>query len=577
MGENRTIPRGLRWLFALLILLGCTLVLNHPGHLAIRGNLPSGTGPQGVSQEQKAGWRWIDRSDIPGWVTFLSSERMAGRGTATPACGVAARYVAERLDALGVAPVSVCGDGGRPDIDDYFQMVPVRECTADRSRLEIETVRGGKTRRRRLRLDYEYRFAPRESFDLRLPVMPAGNGICEPDLGKDDYAGADVAGKAVLIFEGIPGGWLAGLDPGTRRIMREKYAGPVCGRCAKLEIASAHGAGAVIYVPKRWHGPRDEDRRVSAPAGVNPKHPPIFKRRLHLPEISDHPPSKSLPVVIVSPVAAGLLMSQMAGTRGEGSLATLSPDSGNGCRLQHDLMLVIHSRVEIREHACRNVFGMVVGWDPRLRDEFIVVGAHLDHLGRLGKQVYNGANDNASGVAAVLAVAAAVAGNPARPRRSLLFAFWTGEEVGLLGSRYFTDHPLVPLEKIRVYLNVDSVGFSGVHSLGNPRLRDSHEKRGMEAVLLNAVVGAEAVALIPVMDRCNRHTGFELVMKNGEPTGWQADYVSFGRRGVPWISLATSRSPHHHRLSDTVETVSFATIRRVAQWTYLVVSTLADG
>ena len=98
------------------------------------------------------------------------------------------------------------------------------------------------------------------------------------------------------------------------------------------------------------------------------------------------------------------------------------------------------------------------GTDPVLRDHAVVIGAHVDHLGRSGDTIYPGADDNASGVAALLEMARAFASSPVKPKRSLAFAFWTGEEEGKLGSGYYVRHPHWPLERTAVYLNLDMIG-----------------------------------------------------------------------------------------------------------------------
>jgi Zn-dependent M28 family amino/carboxypeptidase len=119
--------------------------------------------------------------------------------------------------------------------------------------------------------------------------------------------------------------------------------------------------------------------------------------------------------------------------------------------------LTLSQTAESKLVQCHNVLGYIEGSDPELKDEVIVIGAHLDHLGQRGDYIYNGADDNGSGSVGVMECAEAFALNPVKPKRSILFALWTGEEKGLLGSRYYVNHPYFPIEKTVVCLNMDMI------------------------------------------------------------------------------------------------------------------------
>ena len=120
------------------------------------------------------------------------------------------------------------------------------------------------------------------------------------------------------------------------------------------------------------------------------------------------------------------------------------------------------AKIEIRIHeeetSYPNVCAWIEGSDPDLRNEYIVIGSHLDHLGKRGETIYFGADDNGSGSTAVLNIARAIALNPVKPKRSVLFIWFTGEEMGLLGSAFYCDHPLLPLDKMVCMFNIDMVG-----------------------------------------------------------------------------------------------------------------------
>src|SRR5581483_12197870 len=164
-----------------------------------------------------------------------------------------------------------------------------------------------------------------------------------------------------------------------------------------------------------------------------------------------------------------------------------------------------------RRFATMNLVALLEGADPAVRREVVAIGAHLDHLGRVGDSVFYGADDNASGVAALVEVARALRAGP-RPRRSVLFLVFAGEEMDLVGSRYFTAHPTVPLERIVAYVNLDMVGRNG----------DAGRRAGDSARAVRLVVdgpGAAPRDLERVFRDANRYVGLALLSGRNEILG----------------------------------------------------------
>jgi C-terminal processing protease CtpA/Prc len=198
----------------------------------------------------------------------------------------------------------------------------------------------------------------------------------------------------------------------------------------------------------------------------------------------------------------------------------------------------------------RNVLGILEGSDPRLKNEVILVGAHYDHVGYgnasnsngpIG-QIHNGADDNASGVAGVLSLAAALQQLPTPPRRSILFVFWDGEEKGLLGSQHWTREPTIPLQQVVMALNVDMIG----------RLRDGRVE----------VYGSRtSLGLREALARANQDPevwfDFQWEMKNN------SDHYSFFERSIPSIMLHTGLHDQYHRPSDEAHTINAEGLRQV--------------
>lgn len=325
----------------------------------------------------------------------LTSDEMDGRRAGTRGGERAAQYLADELEALGVQPLLPEG---------YFQTFPFTYLdltgTPELARLAPEP------------LELEHRGAFRENV-----FGPAGGGSAEGELFVAGYAGgrnpfplADIRGQPVLA---ITGGRIRGEE--------------VIGQAAQA------GAGALIL------GVRD-------PRGLDVK----FS---YIPPLADN----AIPVVTASEEALDRLLTP-AGLDVAGLIARVQSEDtpfleGTGLTVAASVPLLQEERQS------QNVVGLLPGSDPQLKEEYVVIGGHYDHVGRdPDGTLFAGANDNASGTAVTLALADHWVNSGFRPARSVIFAFWGAEEVGLVGSEYFVSHPPVPLEKIVGFINLDAVG-----------------------------------------------------------------------------------------------------------------------
>jgi Peptidase family M28 len=211
----------------------------------------------------------------------------------------------------------------------------------------------------------------------------------------------------------------------------------------------------------------------------------------------------------------------------------------------------------------RNVGAILRGSDAKLRDEFVIVAAHFDHLGVRGGKLYPGADDNASGVAMMLEVARSLAKAPSRPRRSMIFAGFDLEEIGLFGSRYFVAHPPVALDKVVLFVTADMIGRSlagvcdsYVFVLGSenaPGLRPWVAKAAQGRPLSVGLLGADILVL-------NR-----------------SDYGPFRTRGIPFLFFTTGENPRYHRPEDTADTLNYPKLTSISQMIEQIIATAADA
>jgi Zn-dependent M28 family amino/carboxypeptidase len=234
---------------------------------------------------------------------------------------------------------------------------------------------------------------------------------------------------------------------------------------------------------------------------------------------------------------------------------------------------------------CRNVIGYIEGSDPNLKNEAVVIGAHLDHNGMSGPYIFNGADDNGSGSVGVLNLARAFVSNPEKPKRTLVFCLWTGEEEGLLGSRYYVQNPLYPMDKTVAYFNMDMI--SRPYTQDNlsrmarmmqiPVDNEAFKKIKVENFLPVSFTAGAGFA--DVLRNVDQHVGLDLFLREsgeGERAMGGSDHSSFGFVKVPWVFVITSMHEDYHQTSDSVEKVSGEMMEKVSRLAYLTTFALAD-
>jgi hypothetical protein len=259
---------------------------------------------------------------------------------------------------------------------------------------------------------------------------------------------------------------------------------------------------------------------------------------------------------------------EMAGRRGEGARKTAEFLVAEFQRLKLEPMFDGRMVQEIPgpepgSVRGRNVGGVLRGADPALRDEWVIVSAHFDHLGKRGDVIYPGADDNASGVAMMLEVARSLCGASSRPRRSVAFIGFDLEEAGLFGSRYFVAHPPVPLERISLFITADMIG------------------RALAGICLTRVfvLGTEhAPGLRPWIEQAARGQpvtvgllGSDLLLLN------RSDYGPFRTRRVPYLFFSTGENPRYHSPDDRPETLDYDTLTAISRIIHGVVLTASNA
>jgi len=450
----------------------------------------------------------IRPEQIRAHMRFLSDNLLQGRAPGTPGYDMSARYVATELEGMGLQP-GVSGN--------WYQKVPLANAVTDAAASSLTLTINGKEEKLTDAKDYilstwfasPAKGSTRAEADVSAPVVFVGFGVTAPDQKYDDYGEIDVKGKIVAYIYGAPSAF-----PSTERAYYSDTT-------VKNKNAVAHGAVGTlsIYLPEDW-------KRWPWDWTV----PQIQVGEMHWLD------KNGVPHDFFPELRGNALLSE----QGEKLLFTAAPKSldeilatARASRPQAFALPVsahIHTVANQTVISSPNIIAELKGSDSALRDQYVVYTAHVDHLGICpavnGDNVCHGALDNASGTATLLEIARAYASLPQPPRRSLLFAFVTGEEMGLLGSDYFAHFPTVPLKSIVANVNID--GAPGVYF-------------PMKDVV---ALGAEHTSLGDEVTLAAKEMGYQVSPDPmpEEVSFIRSDQYSFVLRGVPAVDITDG--PH---------------------------------
>ena len=437
----------------------------------------------------------ITTAEIDGHLRFLSSDLLEGRAPATRGGRLAAEYLASQLRAFGLTP----------GLDtSYLQTVPIDVVTADRGTMHIAASDKATATLKHPEDAVVWAGSAAPNSSAQGELIFVGYGATAPEYRWDDFKDVDVRGKVLLVLVNDPPAPVA--EPSLFGGKAMTYYGrwPY-----KFEEAERRGAAGALII------------HTTEAAGY-PWHTVVGSwgsgQRM-LPRPHDAPPPLAFRGWIQDSTAMALLRQaglDLAELRARATRRDFRP-------VATGIAIDVNFKNSVDHLRSENVIGLVRGSDPKLRDEYVIFTAHWDHFGIAapvnGDSIYNGALDNASGTADLLAIARAAVSAPA-PRRSLLFVFVTAEESGLLGSKFFAENPTVPVERLVANLNVD-----GGNVLG--RTRDLR------------VLGDTKSSLGPSLAAFIRPRGMRLSPEEHPERGYfyRSDHFSFAKVGVPSVSI----------------------------------------
>lgn len=510
------------------------------------------------AQTRKAGSAKIQPEDLQKWLSYLSSDELEGRATFSEGLGLAAAYLAEQLRSLGVKPG---GDNGS-----YFQRVRVLGVkSANHSTLAVEVNGQTRTFKDGEGITFPKNVGGKRSFSVD-QVEFLGYGLDAPLANHNDYEGKDVKGK-VVVYLGASGP--KGLGPQFRRALsgRARYATDQRQAVASIGVAGG-GFG------RRPGGGGGQGGRGGEQADFT------TVQRL------DHP---TPPNVTAQDDFFEFLFSaadvKYAELKDKAAKQEPLPSfTLKGVKLTFNLDADYQV---VRTQFTRNVVGVIEGSDPKLKDSYTLFSAHYDHVGyaegeiaqtqngpqrqgAVGRvkqgavedRIWNGADDDGSGTVTLLGVAKAFASGP-KPKRSLMFLWFAGEERGLWGSRFNADYPTVPIEKMVADLNMDMVG----------RNRDDKAEEANSVYLVGSDRISTELHNITVDANASLAKPLKLDFEMNDPTDleqvyYRSDHYSYAAKGIPIVFFTTGLHPDYHVNTDSVEKINFEKMARIGQLVY---------
>jgi hypothetical protein len=555
-----------------------------------------------VPDKMKPGFESITARDSLALLSYISSDVMEGRETTTRGYLTAAEYAASlfklwKVQAAGdlpVVPMSMSsmfgGTPPAPPVKGYLQEFVMKELSDIQGRLSLELRKDGTIKSRTFESGIDFQSMSSTVESLSAPVVFAGYGIAEKTVGWDEFKGLDIKGKIVLVLSEAPGKNNP-KSPFQAKELKEKYfppEGPFAFRMREgfnkaREIAKL-GALAVLQVQASG---KDADlyKTMAGPRSLDDARPIVNepRRRLLLPGAGDRMPWESSPVITITREMADAIL-ENSGANIDDLQKKIEATYKPASMAIPGTTVTLSTTAKAALVRCRNVVGYVEGSDPVLKDEVVVVGAHYDHLGKRGDYIFNGADDNGSGSVGVMNLARAFAANPEKPKRTVVFCLWTGEEEGLLGSRYYVRNPAYPIDKTVAYINLDMISrpydeksIVRIGRMFNFPADPEFMKKIKPADFL-PVSFAAGTGLDEVFREADRHIGLNLFLRewSNERAGGGSDHSSFSAVKVPWAFCIASMTEDYHQTSDSVEKASGDLIERVSRLVYVAAYSIAD-
>lgn len=516
-----------------LVLIGATLALSPAAYGQRKGEKKSAAAAAPAHGNADS----ITAQQLKDYLAFIASDEMEGRDTPSRGLDIAAKFIATHMARWGLKPA---GDDGS-----YFQRIAMTQKKIDPALSYIE-ING-----QRFNYGEDFLAAGLGAGAVSGQLVYAGHGWVIKPKNIDAFKGLDVKDKIVILTGGRPPMGIRFNELGKRG---EDWDFPV-------ETARKLGAKGIILIPSfqsfaNW----DRSRQTPVERGS------FFVDKFQAQD-NEATPAITASVKLLAALFQGEKQSAADIFNRSAANEPLDP-----FELKPDKKVSLTVAVKTTPAATQNVVAVLEGSDPALKNEYVAIGAHYDHVGigapANGDAIYNGADDDGSGTVATLAIAEAFARGP-RPKRSILFVWHAGEEKGLWGSRYFTDNPTIPLSQIITQLNIDMIGRTRMENdiPANMTLL----KPGEVYLIGSKMMSAELGELSESVNKSYLNLTFNY--KYDDPNDpeqffYRSDHYNYARKGIPIIFYFSGVHADYHRPSDSVEKIDYQNMEKIARAIY---------
>ena len=502
---------------------------------------------------QKKGLESINTDDLKRHMQFLASDELEGRDTGEPGLQVAARYLAVQAESLGLQPL---------DKDkDFLQSYYIQEKAYDRANSGITITAADSSISVSSKPFYMFPAPGGDHTLIEGEVVFAGYGINSEEDNYNDFEHIDIQDKVVLIMNRAPmneEGTEAQFDNGKWTGMQNfQY---------KMQYIFSQQPRAVMMV-------MDPKSGMQSIEDVNPAVAKYLSksRELKADDVEEDDSPGSMPgMVLIHRQVADLLLAS-AGKNLKDLQLEIDKNLAPQSFLLEGASVKIELTMETKDLEVYNVFGLIEGNDPKLKDEVVIYVAHYDHLGTDGDGgIYNGADDNASGTVALIEIAEAFKMEKKSPKRSIGILWVSAEEIGLYGSEYFAEHPLVAREKIATVINLDMVARTKTED-DVLSTRDGLTIQGGDSV---KVIGAmQSKVLMKINESSLAEAGLVGNYQYNNLTDpnryfYRSDHISFARKDIPVLFYSTGTHRDYHLVSDVEESLDYEKFLKMTRFCY---------
>ncbi len=506
------------------------------GKTSAAANAPRFGNTDGITAEQ-----------MKNYLEFIASDELEGRDTPSRGLDIAAMYIASHLKQWRIKPA---GDDGT-----YFQKFPLRlsRIDANNTRLQLNN--------QPFKYGEDFLASVTNASIQASNIVYAGHGWVLKSKNINPYQGIDVKDKIVVVVNSLPKGVtfndLQG-KPGD-----DWFSPPLYAQTNGAKAVIAFGTFNNLANWKMTHYGQAEKGVVEFGKQQS---------QITIPTVTAHPR-----------LIASLFMGEKTGGASVYTKAA-TQDFVEPFELSANKKLSLNISVKSENTHSQNVIGILEGSDPVLKNEYVAIGAHYDHVGMnpfwLGEdKIWNGADDDGSGTVALMAMAEALAKGVQKPKRSILFLWVAGEEKGLWGSEYFTDNPTVPLGSIITQLNIDMIGRAQKEGDEDHPQNKNLPKQGEVFVIGSKLMSTELGEISEATNRAFLNLNFNY--KYDDPNDpeqffYRSDHYNFAKKGIPIIFYMDGSHADYHQTSDSIEKIDFVNMEKIARTIFATAWELAN-